>query len=385
MNAIPRYILMLKKLSFILLVFIGLQANAQFDCKIYPGDTTVCYGERIYLYAATSDTLTYSWEPTGETGQIIEVKVTDTVQYILNVYNHDSTFHCSDTVVVGPFPKVEIEFEQIGFSCPLAADSIVDSICENSTKLKAHVTGGFPPYHYQWSTDSYLGSDTLVFNTIDGINYDSTFIIARICLNSSYTLTVTDSVCIYRETYDIKPYDMPEIEISMSPDSLFATNPQATFSFENKSSDSIQIDPDVRWYFPDGEYSDLMEPTHAFAYKDTTTQAVKFVYMTTDGCIDTSFYDVKIYTFKPKIPNVFTPNGDGINDYFELSFLEKYLSLELSVFNRWGEMVFHDKKYSNNWDGGSLSDGVYFYVLKCEGYWKEEIYKGSVSIFGSRH
>jgi hypothetical protein len=55
------------------------------------------------------------------------------------------------------------------------------------------------------------------------------------------------------------------------------------------------------------------------------------------------------------------------------------------VFNRWGELVFKDKNYTGNWDGGRLSDGVYFYVLKCKGYWQEDVFKGSVSIYGSRY
>jgi hypothetical protein len=55
------------------------------------------------------------------------------------------------------------------------------------------------------------------------------------------------------------------------------------------------------------------------------------------------------------------------------------------VFNRWGEKVFEAKNYNNNWDGKNLPDGVYFYVLKCRGYWKEDIFNGSVSIYGSSY
>ncbi len=61
------------------------------------------------------------------------------------------------------------------------------------------------------------------------------------------------------------------------------------------------------------------------------------------------------------IPNVITPNGDGKNDYFELS--QELLGSELKVFNRWGRMVFHSINYENNWSPDNLATGVYFYNL----------------------
>ena len=107
---------------------------------------------------------------------------------------------------------------------------------------------------------------------------------------------------------------------------------------------------------------------------------------------------------KLKIPNVFTPNGDGINDYFIIApdnsgnsgskgtsdteyeyqnfepLSRYYESSELTIFNRWGRIVYHSKDYQNNWDGGNLSDGTYFYVLKCHGLKQDATYQGSVAI-----
>jgi gliding motility-associated-like protein len=94
---------------------------------------------------------------------------------------------------------------------------------------------------------------------------------------------------------------------------------------------------------------------------------------------------VKVQEFTLTVPNVFTPNGDGINDKYEIPYLDRYISTELIVYNRYGVRVFEEKNYSSSWDGGKLPDGVYFYVLKCHGYWKEDIFRGSVSIYGSKY
>jgi gliding motility-associated-like protein len=71
------------------------------------------------------------------------------------------------------------------------------------------------------------------------------------------------------------------------------------------------------------------------------------------------------------VPGGFSPNGDGINDYFVITGADKY-TLSLRIFNRWGSMVFVSSHYKNNWDGtyniGSLNscqlpEGTYFFVI----------------------
>lgn len=87
------------------------------------------------------------------------------------------------------------------------------------------------------------------------------------------------------------------------------------------------------------------------------------------------------------IPEAFSPNGDGINDEFEIKGLTKYKTVEIEIFNRWGNEVFQSRNYGKGqgkdgfWDGtasrgvrtgsGPVSSGAYFYVLKLDG--KEKI------------
>jgi len=64
-----------------------------------------------------------------------------------------------------------------------------------------------------------------------------------------------------------------------------------------------------------------------------------------------------------KIPTLFTPNGDGINDVFEIRGLSNYPNNELIIVNRWGNEVFRQTNYQNKWAGDGLNEGTYYYLL----------------------
>ncbi|GAA4200928.1 hypothetical protein GCM10022289_13500 [Pedobacter jeongneungensis] len=82
------------------------------------------------------------------------------------------------------------------------------------------------------------------------------------------------------------------------------------------------------------------------------------------------------------IPNLFTPNGDGINDTFEIIGLNQYQASELQIVNRWGNEVFHAKGYQNNWTGEGLNEGTYYYLLRVKKANSEEfeVYKGYITL-----
>src|SRR5690606_10155006 len=72
-----------------------------------------------------------------------------------------------------------------------------------------------------------------------------------------------------------------------------------------------------------------------------------------------------------KIPNVFTPNGDGINDLFLYRNVDESKTLQTKIYNRWGDVV---SQWSGNkgWNGEGLNEGVYYY----------EVYYGNEKITG---
>ncbi len=106
------------------------------------------------------------------------------------------------------------------------------------------------------------------------------------------------------------------------------------------------------------------------------------------GCKGSATYqiaydpDCKLKKMKIYIPDVFTPNGDGINDTFEIKNIEQYSDNEVTIFNRWGEIIFHSINYQRPWDGTisgeRLPTGIYVYKITLR---KEQFsYSGPLTI-----
>lgn len=83
-----------------------------------------------------------------------------------------------------------------------------------------------------------------------------------------------------------------------------------------------------------------------------------------------------------RIPNVFTPNDDGVNDIWEIVNIEMFPAAEVNVFNRWGQLLFTSKGYTEPWDGRYrghfVPAGTYLYVIDL--FNDDEPYKGVVTI-----
>jgi gliding motility-associated-like protein len=87
------------------------------------------------------------------------------------------------------------------------------------------------------------------------------------------------------------------------------------------------------------------------------------------------------------IPNTFSPNGDGINDTWEILGIEKYPDANVQVYNRWGQLIFQTTGYppSKRWNGTSksgksLAASAYYYVINVRNDDFEEPLKGHVTI-----
>jgi len=95
-----------------------------------------------------------------------------------------------------------------------------------------------------------------------------------------------------------------------------------------------------------------------------------FIVTVSDLCGSIVSDTVKVWAQCPVTPpNVFTPNGDGINDYFSVPHLDEYLHPRLEIYNRWGKLVYTKDDYLNDWDGThiktgkDLAEGVYYYII----------------------
>lgn len=78
---------------------------------------------------------------------------------------------------------------------------------------------------------------------------------------------------------------------------------------------------------------------------------------------DTAVVYITVVAASVTVPEGFSPNGDGVNDNFEIANLERFPNNHLQIINRWGNLVYDAEPYNNNWDGEDLPVGTYFYVL----------------------
>ncbi len=99
-------------------------------------------------------------------------------------------------------------------------------------------------------------------------------------------------------------------------------------------------------------------PHNNTTYKLTVTSA--------DSCTNADEMTINVLK-APVIPNTFTPNNDGINDIWNIKYLDSYPNVIVEVFNRYGERMYYSLGYSTPWDGrykgAELPVGTYYYII----------------------
>lgn len=145
---------------------------------------------------------------------------------------------------------------------------------------------------------------------------------------------------------------------------------------------------EYEWYADHPFYaSDLRDPNMVTRPENDTT--VYYVEVTTaDGCqgIDSMIVIMVPRTYPDpdysRLPNTITPNGDGANDFLDLSVVTSGREIRFVLHNRWGAVVYTEDDYDGQWrgqdnGGNALPDGTYYYVLQ-EG--TEVIFRAPVTI-----
>jgi gliding motility-associated-like protein len=64
-----------------------------------------------------------------------------------------------------------------------------------------------------------------------------------------------------------------------------------------------------------------------------------------------------------EIPNIITPNGDNVNDFFKIKNIEYHPNTSVTIYDRWGKKVYENPNYNNEWKGEGVSDGTFFYII----------------------
>ncbi len=180
---------------------------------------------------------------------------------------------------------------------------------------------------------------------------------------STYTVTVTDqNNCTNTNDSDplvVNIFEPPLANFTI--DTSSSTN--GLISFTDSSSLNTST---WNWDFGDGNTSDNENPINF--YQSEGSFDVILTIADSNGCKDTTTKNVEV-VIDFEIPNVFTPNDDGLNEFFTIPFLGKG-NYFLAIYNRWGQELFSTKTSFIKWDGrttggSEVPDGTYFYLIEA--------------------
>ena len=141
------------------------------------------------------------------------------------------------------------------------------------------------------------------------------------------------------------------------------------------------------WYLNDSLINFTAPGTITFP--DSGTYVLELVLTNSSGCSDVDSSIIRVLSDKLilEIPNVFTPNGDGVNELFQVKY-NAVKSFQANVFNRWGRLIYTWNSVSDGWDGKSNNDvmpnGTYYYVISGTDI-KDQVFqeKGSLTLMGN--
>ncbi|MFT7086331.1 MAG: gliding motility-associated-like protein [Vicingaceae bacterium] len=246
---------------------------------------------------------------------------------------------------------------------------------------------GCLPLTVQFQDSSkFLGIPQYFWDFGDGSNFNA-------LQNPSYTfldtgtysvslLLITSEKCVdtirtaIGETVKVLPRPVAQINYLDTSKSI----KEAQFEFTNSGSQFVTSSR----YLINGQE---VTQSEILTYQFTDTGHFQVAYIATNsfGCEDTSTAEIFVFDeFQFIVPNIFTPNGDNINDEFKVQACGVY-DYEIKIFNRFGEKVFESNSLNINWDGrisGRLTNsGMYFYTIKIRDFRNQILdYNGSLTL-----
>ena len=226
---------------------------------------------------------------------------------------------------------------------------------------------------------------------------------------SAYSFADSGTYILYffvNEDFAVCGYDTAAdtVRVRWSDPALTLINIPSDTSFCEKLSVTLDASvpfPSTRYSWQEGNLDDLFSPledsslfTPPIIKMDKEVSLALFV-VDTMGCVNTKQIDVSEDDCKPSlsVPNVFTPNGDGVNDVLRFRQIDHCYDVDVLIVDRKGSRVLHQKLKNPedfSWNGcmnnGSrkLPDGAYFYLISYKNaYGKKKYQSGSITILGS--
>ena len=320
---------------------------------------TICLGQSVNLTGTASGgypnpNYFYSWGHSTSTNTTLTESPVSNTQYIYTVNDGCSDSH-SDSVTVVVLSIVP----NLSSSLPRCFGEIGYATYDQSQKAI---------YNFVWTQPSVLG------DTVFGVVKDSTF------------LTISNSFGCSIDTFIVIPgYDFLQANFSLNPD-IFPK----CLSSENKTliiNDLSTGATQGTWDFGDGSNPIGYNPANSsetYTYTQGGNFTVTLIVKNAGPCFDTLTREICVSEDKFFIADIFSPNGDGVNDILYVRSSESK-TLEFLVFDRWGKLVFESDNVDDGWDGNykgkPAEAGVYFYSFKMTLTSGEEILKkGDVTL-----
>jgi len=211
------------------------------------------------------------------------------------------------------------------------------------------VAGGAPPYAYTWydASNTVIGTGISISNLSAGV----------------YTLSVTDTRCGNAKiTYTLTD-ESEEVAAPSVSNVALCSSGNAIISVNNPLSSTI-----YRLYANLTDTQPLAEQKGG-RFVVSATGNTSFYISQLNGSCESSRAEVKVTVGLSalNIANTFTPNGDGINDFWVINDITNYPAAEVQVFTRNGQRIFDSKGYATpfdgTFDGKKLPEGVYYYII----------------------
>jgi gliding motility-associated-like protein len=252
------------------------------------------------------------------------------------------------------------------FPTPVAAfTASATSICSGDDIVFTDLSNGKSSAVQQWFWDlgkgqsSSLGSPTATYSDSGNVVVKLYIKNADGCFSDTAFLPIT----IHPLPVLILPAEQRILEgaiVPLKPDFVFGNNLSYLWTPATYLSSDTAANP-------------LCSPTDDLLYTlQVTSQA---------GCSVTDEMQVKVLK-EPSVPNAFSPNGDGINDFWVIKSLEFYPDATIQIFNRYGQPVYLSTGYSQPWNGKfkgvDLPVGTYYYIINPKN--GRNIIKGAVTI-----
>lgn len=224
------------------------------------------------------------------------------------------------------------------------ASSGTGSCAPNSGSVTTTPTGGVGPYSYVWQP----GGATM--QTVNGLP------------PGSYTVTVTDATgCAIASDTVVVPVGLPPV-------AQFSLTPSPVAAFPGNLCMTDQTVGGAAWAWIINGVPSAITSNFCYTIPDTSGICVTLIVQDTLGCSDTSTACVTVLgEALISIPNVFTPNADGSNDVFEVTWVG-LSGLHCEIYDRWGLLIYQWDGLTGKWDGKTTNgkfatDGVYYYVV----------------------